>query len=149
MTKLNVAQLVDDANDALGHVTYQWGGKPSPLIPPEHLTGCDCSGFVRYLLLRNSNAEIPDGSANQHEWAAAHCKPIANYQDLRYTVHDAGRLFIAFEYPPRPIGHVWLVCSGHAIECHGPGGHVMRNWRLWNDAILSRIETGCFELPAC
>ncbi len=129
---------------------YLYDAKPPVTADSSAVLQSDCSGMSRWLLARATQqgiiaAGFPDGSSNQHDWCRAQGLHSVAYSDLHYTVNDPGRLFIAFE-DPHPIGHVWLIQAGDTIECHGPrGAHL--GGRRWNDPVLVRIVSACFELP--
>ena len=80
-----------------GRVAYSFGAKAANLSEDTRfIDQIDCSGFVRYALARATNQALilPDGSSNQHDWADANLRKLAQYSD----VSDA---------PAR----IWAVCS--------------------------------------
>jgi hypothetical protein len=129
----------------------------TPVSTIEHL---DCSGFVRYLLYRATDAklEIPDGSQNQREWceqqaAAKLLHKVSKYENTnKYLTKE--RLFIAFIKPWTngcgEIGHVWLVGQfnkdSFAETMESFGGHGVGS-RLWNARTLLREVYSVYELP--
>jgi cell wall-associated NlpC family hydrolase len=125
-----------------GRVTYLWGSKPALGSDSASFGTSDCSGFSRWCLNR-AGLTLPEGSATQHEWCAAHLREV-DYQDAA-TLADASRLFIAFIVPVGSSpGHVVLLNSGKTLECCGSGGCCSR---AWNTPHLANISA-CYEVPA-
>lgn len=125
----------------VGRVKYKLGAKPALGSDSAAFTLSDCSGFVRWALDR-ACLLLPDGSANQHEWCAAHLQEVP-YKDAA-TLADPSRLFIAFIAPGKGIGHVWLLNVGASLECRG---HKGVSSRPWNSPILLNAISACYELP--
>lgn len=111
-------------------------------------TPVDCSGFVRWLLHR-SGVHLPDGSQQQLAYVrdVLEWRPV-EYDNLRYTVNDPMRLFIAFRKDRRDArghyryGHVWLVRKGKTIECYSRVGVGSLPWQR-----RKAIADACYEVP--
>jgi len=131
----------------VGRVKYKLGAKPALGSDSSTFSLSDCSGLVRWALDR-AGFRIPDGSATQHEFCAAHLREV-HYKDAA-TLADPSRLFIAFIAPNGGIGHVWLLQGGTAqtpgrtMECHGGGVGVSS--RLYDTPALHNV-CACYELP--
>jgi cell wall-associated NlpC family hydrolase len=125
----------------VGRVKYLYGAKPPLGADTSSFSISDCSGFVRWALDR-AGLTLPDGSATQHEWCAAHLREVS-YKDAG-TLADPSRLFIAFIAPGNGIGHVWLLNSGASLECRG---HAGVSSRPWNSPTLLNAVSACYELP--
>jgi hypothetical protein len=127
---------------------YLYGGKsPSLYCQTSAIHGIDCSGFTKYVLARSTGQQlvVPDGSFDQYSW----CAMVAKLNPVDYSgigQYGQGRLFWAFYVNPSGIGHTWLVDGtiGRSLESHG---HAGPSSRLWNDEVLMRIVTHCYELP--
>jgi len=124
-----------------GRVKYKLGAKPSLGCDSSKFSLSDCSGWVRWAL-DCAGLALPDGSAAQHEWAAAHLREV-RYKDAG-TMADPSRLFIAFIAPGSGIGHVWLVNAGASLECRG---HTGVSSRPWDNPTLLHAVSACCELP--
>ena len=125
----------------VGRVKYKLGAKPALGSDSSMCSLSDCSGWVRWALDRAGLA-LPDGSATQHEWCAAHLREVS-YKDAA-TLADPSRLFIAFIVPGKGIGHVWLLNAGASLECRG---HTGVSSRPWNNPTLLNAVSACYELP--
>lgn len=125
----------------VGRVKYKLGAKPSLGCDSSKITLSDCSGWVRWALDR-AGCVLPDGSATQHEWCAAHLREV-RYKDAG-TLADPSRLFIAFIEPGSGIGHVWMLNAGNSLECRG---HAGVSSRPWNSPTLLDAVSACYELP--
>lgn len=143
-----------------GRVRYSLGAKAKSLdVDSNDISFIDCSGDVRYLLARASNGElrIPDGSANQLEYAKRNWKQIKPYSNVHYAKEDDSRLFIAFLTPTKEQAeknamdghargrHVWLLMSQdgemQTIESRGGRGPDSQPWEKYKDC------KWCFEIP--
>jgi cell wall-associated NlpC family hydrolase len=133
-----------------GRVGYRLGAKPSLGSDSATFSEADCSGWVRWACDR-AGLRIPDGSANQWEWAKANLRQV-NYADVgKFCAADPSRLFIAFMSAARSgIGHVWLGRSDgkqmRTMECHG--GQRNRGVDSLPWSVRQAICDGCYELPA-
>ena len=131
----------------VGRVKYKLGAKPALGSDSSTFSLSDCSGWVRWVLDR-AGLRIPDGSATQHKFCAAHFREV-HYKDAA-TLADPSRLFIAFIAPNGGIGHVWLLQGGTAanpgitMECHGGGVGVSS--RPWDTPALRNV-CACYEIP--
>lgn len=125
----------------VGRVKYKLGAKPALGSDSSSFALSDCSGWTRWALDR-SGLTLPDGSAEQHEWCAAHLREV-HYKDAG-TLADPSRLFIAFIAPGNGIGHVWLLNAGASLECRG---HTGVSSRPWNSPVLLNAVSACYELP--
>ena len=124
----------------VGRVHYKLGAKPSLGCDSSRFFLADCSGWVRWALDR-AGLTLPDGSATQHDWCAAHLREVS-YKEAA-TQADASRLFIAFIAPGNGIGHVWLLNCGASLECRG---HAGVSSRPWNNPTLLDAVSACYEL---
>lgn len=125
---------------------YELGAKWPLGAPPEDVRtrAVDCSGFIRWLIHAAGGPELPHGSYNQWQYVrdVLQWRPV-NYADLRYTVQDGGRAFIAFKAPGRKRhGHVWVVYRGATMESYAKGGVWSRGY-----AQLARSASACYEIP--
>ena len=138
---VSLARVKECFAHTVGRVKYKLGAKPALGSDSTTFVLSDCSGFVRWALDRAS-LTLPDGSATQHEWCAAHL-PEVRYKDAGTSANPA-RLFIAFIAPGKGIGHVWLLYEGKSLEC---SGHRGVNSRPWDTPVLARNVSACYELP--
>ena len=111
-------------------VTYELGAKASPLsLQAGEFDSIDCSGFVRWAIYHatGQGLEIPDGSANQHEWANREGFKVSNFEA---GLAKDGAIRIAFLTPEDGggIGHVMLIIDGLTCESHGHHGPDRRQW---------------------
>ena len=110
--------------------SYLLGGKISPLSmqadDPNWPGQVDCSGFVRWLLYhalgQPADFDVPDGSANQHQWMIdAGFKP-SQWQDGLGSDGYIRVGVLAPEDTSEGIGHIWMTYDGNTIESHGGVG---------------------------
>ena len=157
---LDVGKLLDAlrACEARG-VSYGLGSKA-----PEHTSGpyafdypptfnaIDCSGWVRWALYHATGGAllIPDGSANQNDWAGAqglkHYGPDAArsaYLSNGGNKDHALRLCFCRASASEPIGHVWMLRNAYSLESCGGHGPTSRPW---DTPVLSRIVTDLYVL---
>lgn len=141
-----------------GHIPYKMGGKAlsldcdsSVLGEDVHgvMRGIDCSGFVRYILHRISNVDMPDGSWNQRDWCQKQGFKVCPYSDCAKKDDILRIAFLNKENDD--AGHVWLIISGMTIESHGRS-KVNGVWqdgpsrRPWNWKSLKSKVDFCFEM---
>ena len=151
MSKLQIfLQVFRNMN---GRVKYLLGAKADPnKDSSDHsITRIDCSGYVRFSLVKMGFNNVPDGSQNQLAWCEAKgWHRLKKYSDVRYAAKDAGRLFIAFMKPKfigrRQIasGHVFFLYKGRTRESYG--GHGVGS-RPWNTLVLRTRACACYEIP--
>ena len=119
------ALAIAEGEKLLGRLVYGFGDKISPALAAESIpdgTAVDCSGFVRWCLVRAGLADCPDGSAQIHAWAAA--SGTGHDVPVRFALGPQGAgclLFIA----PRDghPGHIAISLGrGRTLESHGPAG---------------------------
>ena len=157
---LDVGKLLDAlrACEARG-VAYGLGSKA-----PEHTSGpyafdypptfnaIDCSGWVRWALYHATGGSllIPDGSANQNDWAGAqglkHYGPDAArsaYLSNGGNKDHALRHCFCRASASETIGHVWMLWSGFTMESSGGVGP---HSRPFDTPVLSRIVTDIYVL---
>jgi hypothetical protein len=88
-----------------------------------HVPEVDCSGFVRWAVFHACGGlEIPDGSANQHDWFDDKGFKASNYDG---ALLDDGIVRIGFLSPSdtsEGIGHVMFAYAGWTCESHGGNG---------------------------
>lgn len=108
----------------------------------------DCSGFMRELWYYASNRQvIPDGSANQREWARGRVgrEILREHPGSLYSkaCKNRGALLLCFIDAVDRVhaGHVWMVLGGYTMECYG--GHGVGR-RLWNTPVLTREVSSVF-----
>ncbi len=110
---------------------YGLGSKISPDVDPEEADTMpvDCSGYVRYLLIRSATVggfTFPDGSVVQQDAVRAKGFKISS---VASAMAKDGVLRIAFFKPGKGrVGHVALVLNGRTIESHGGTGPNSREW---------------------
>lgn len=127
-------------------VDYAWGEKPDPSTPPSLVHRSDCSGFVKYIMVRRIGGEFPDGSVAQGEWFRANCEEKKYADVLQYAKHDGGRLFVAGFNLGGNHRHIWFVIAGATMECgaslHGGGSRPAGEF-------LDEVEEAgwCCEIP--
>ncbi len=116
------------AKQIAGNWKYALGAKiPLDLATIPIAGETDCSGEVRYLIHRCAGVDIPDGSANQHEWVRANGFKASSIEAGR--LQDGG-VRVAFLTPADGggIGHVALIMNGATFESHGGKGPDTRPW---------------------
>lgn len=143
-----IDRFMDIFNRTRGRVRYKLGAKPALGLAPDKVTVSDCSGYMRYIF-DQCGLWLPDGSYSQYMYIRDRLRwPMVVYNNLKYTVGDPHRLFIAFKMPvQRPDGtlshgHVWCVYMGNTIECYSPRGVGSRRYTA-----LAKIVDRCFEVP--
>lgn len=133
-----------------GRVTYLMGAKARASAQTSEIAELDCSGYVRYLMQRCGAPDFPDGTWDQSRWLAKSGWEPKEYGNLKHTVADPTRLFVAgfTEYSDarghRRHGHIWLVHAGKTIECYGGVGV---GSRAWSHKTLRSLVTFCYEVP--
>ena len=138
---VSLARVKECFAHTVGRVKYKLGAKPALGSEAATFALSDCSGFVRWAL-DHAGLTLPDGSATQHEWCAAHLREV-HYKEAG-ALTDPSRLFIAFIAPGHGIGHVWLLNAGASLECRG---HKGVSSRPWNNPVLLNAVCACYEIP--
>lgn len=107
-------------------VDYRLGAKAGDLlaVPPDY-DAVDCSGWVRaaVAVATGGRTILPDGSANQNDWCAAHGLKRSGYAACRLA-DGLTRIGFIRASPQHPVGHVYLCRNGRTLESwggHGPG----------------------------
>lgn len=131
-------------------VRYRLGAKARTSQQTGEIEELDCSGYVRYLMQRCGEPDVPDGTWAQSRWLATSGWEPKLYDNLKHTVNDPTRLFVAgfTEYSDargrRRHGHIWLVHQGRTLESYGGVGV---GSRAWSHATLKSLVTFCYEVP--
>jgi cell wall-associated NlpC family hydrolase len=119
------AFAIAEGENLLGRLVYGFGAKISPALPAERIpegAPVDCSGFVRWCLVRAGLTDCPDGSAQIHAWAAT--PGIGHEVPIRFALglQGAGCLLFIAPRDGHP-GHVAIsLGQGRSLESHGPTG---------------------------
>lgn len=147
---IDLALLLRIHGKMAGRVKYRLGAKARASQQTGEIEEIDCSGYVRYLMQRCGVPDFPDGTWAQSRWLAKSDWASKRYNDLRYTVNDPTRLFVAgfTEYSDargrRRHGHIWLVHQGRTLESYGGVGVGSRSW---SHPTLKRLVKFCYEVP--
>lgn len=118
--------LADFTAIVKGGSSYLLGGKYTSKVAPKDVNRIDCSGLVRYLLIRRG-VDIVDGSQMQREWAIREGLKESDPKSAK-AKDGVLRLAVLPTTSSRKVGHVVLILDGQTIESHGGVGPNRRPW---------------------
>ena len=136
----------------LGSKAAEHAGQKYVFDYPPTFGSVDCSGWSRWAIYHATGGAllIPDGSANQNDWAGQQGfkhygpdKAHVTYQSIGGNKDNYLRMAFCRASASETIGHVWFTLNAFTLESHGGVGP---SSRPFDTPVLERIISDLYVL---